>query len=172
MHIINHYQHFPGAHKFFDTPDALCNFLVQRATFSEEIFPTLATLTAVSSTNPALHEDNLKNFVIFCYDYFEDLLACITFAKNLSFLACIVSNIFAIENALQSKHHFTHNAFEQSYLLRHLTITITHKNLILEIGYMYNANSAFLPRSTFYIFFPKLNLNCLKLIVPNFSSAS
>ena len=80
--------------------------------------------------------------------------------KIFSFLAGVVSNIFAIENALQLKIHFLSNVFEKSYLLRHLTIAIAHKNLILEIGYTYYANSLFLPRSIFYNFFPMVN--CLK----------
>ena len=37
-----------------------------------------------------------------------------------------------------------------SYLLRHLTITISHKNLILDLGYTYYENSVFLPKSTYY----------------------
>ena len=69
----------------------------------------------------------------FCYDYFEDVLAPITLAKNFGFLANVVSKIFAIKNALQSKDQFLRNAFGESYLLRHLTITIAHKNLILEL---------------------------------------
>ena len=52
----------------------------------------------------------------FCYDYFEDLFSPITFAKNFGFLAGVVSKIFAIENALQSKNQFLRNAFEKSYL--------------------------------------------------------
>ena len=79
----------------------------------------------------------------------------------ISFLAGVVSKIFAIENALQSKIHFLRNVFEKSYLLRHLTIAIAHKNLILEIGYTYYANSLFLPRSTFYNCFFQ-TVNCLK----------
>ena len=63
----------------------------------------------------------------FCYDYFEDVLAPTTFAKNFGFLADVVSKIFAIENALESKDQFLRNAFEESYLLRHLTTTIAHK---------------------------------------------
>ena len=65
----------------------------------------------------------------FCYEYFEDLLAFITFAKKFK--------IFAIENALQPKNQFLRDAFGKSYLLRHFTITIVLKNLILEIGYRY-----------------------------------
>ena len=142
--------------------------MAQSATFSEKNFPILAALTAVSnitSTNPALHEDSVKNFAIFCYDYCEDLLAPITFAKKFGFLAGVVSKIFAIENALQSKNQFLRNAFGKSYLLRHLTKTIARKNVILEIGSTYYPNSMFLPRSTFYNFFSKSkqpqNLWCL-----------
>ena len=40
----------------------------------------------------------------FCYNYFEDLLAPTTFAKTFGFLTGVVSKIFAIENALQSKN--------------------------------------------------------------------
>ena len=45
--------------------------------------------------------------------------------------------MFAIENAFQSKNQFLRDAVGKSYLLRHLTITITHQNLILEIGHTY-----------------------------------
>ena len=47
-----------------------------------------------------------KILQVFCYDYFEDLLAPVTFAKNFDFLAGVVSKIFAIENALQLKNQF------------------------------------------------------------------
>ena len=88
-----------------------------------------------------------KILQFFCYDYFEDLLASVTFANN--------PKIFAIKNALQSKNQFLRDAFGKSYLLRHLIITIAHKYLILEIGYAYYAHSVFLPKSTFYKFFSK-----------------
>ena len=39
----------------------------------------------------------------FCYDYFEDILAPITFAKNFGSLANVVSKIFAIKNVVQIK---------------------------------------------------------------------
>ena len=104
---------------------------------------------------PALHEDNVKKFAIFCCDYFEGLLAPKTFAKNLILLAGVVSKIFMIENSLQPKSQFLHNAFGKSYLLCHFTMKIAHKNLILEIGYTYYANSAFWPKSTFYKIFSK-----------------
>ena len=58
-----------------------------------------------------MHEDNVMNFAFFCYDYFEDILAPITFAKKFGFVADAVSKIFAIENALQSKDQFLRNAF-------------------------------------------------------------
>ena len=93
----------------------------------------------------------------FCYDYFEDLLAPITFPKNFSFLAGVVSKTFAIENALQSKNQFLSNAFGKSYLLRHLTMTNAHKNFIIEIGYTYYASSVFLLKNIFPNFFPKVN---------------
>ena len=48
----------------------------------------------------ALHEDHVKNFESFSYDYFEDLLAPITFAKNFGVLAGVVFKIIAIKNEL------------------------------------------------------------------------
>ena len=45
----------------------------------------IKTVSNITSTNPALHEYNLKNFAIFCYDYFEDLLAPTTFANISAF---------------------------------------------------------------------------------------
>ena len=77
---------------------------------SEKFFPRLPRypLFQISQVQlglyPALHEDNVKNFVVFCYDYFEDFLAPITFAKVFGSLANVVSKIFAIENVLQSNH--------------------------------------------------------------------
>ena len=59
-----------------------------------------------------LQEDNIKNFASFCYDYFEDLLTPVTFAKYFGFLNKIfkffskfpnlkqVFKIFVIKNAL------------------------------------------------------------------------
>ena len=61
-------------------------------------------------------------FQVVCYDYFEDLLAPLTFAKKFGFLAGVVSKIFTIENALQSKNQFLRDAFGSGYLLRQLTI--------------------------------------------------
>ena len=49
-------------------------------------------------------EATSKILQFFCYNYFEDALAPIVFAQNFGFLAGIVSKIFAIENALQSKN--------------------------------------------------------------------
>ena len=99
---------------------------------------------------------------------FEDLLVPITFAKNFGFLAGVVSKMFTIENALQLKNQFLRNPFGKSCLLHHLTITIAHKNLILEIEYTSYANSVSLPSSkTLYKFFSKgkqlQNLFCLFL---------
>ena len=54
---------------------------------------------------PALHEDNVKNVAIFCYDYFEDLLASTSFAKNFSFLAGVEFKIFARKNTFATKHN-------------------------------------------------------------------
>ena len=71
----------------------------------------------------------------FCYEYFEDVLAPITFSKSFDYLAGVVSKIFANENALQSKKQLWRDAFGKSYLLRNLTITVAHNNVILEIGY-------------------------------------
>ena len=46
---------------------------------------------------PAPHEDNVKNFAISFYDYFEDLLAPIAFAKkNFGIIADVVSKMFTI----------------------------------------------------------------------------
>ena len=58
-----------------------------------------------------LQEVNIKNFSSFCYNYFKDLLAPVTFAKHFGFLDKIfefflkfpnlkqVSKIFMIKNA-------------------------------------------------------------------------
>ena len=105
--------------------------------FSEKYFPTLAALTSVSnvtSTTIPCAALQHQNFAIFCNNYFEDLVAFITFAKNFGFLAGVVSETFVIENALQSKTQFLHNPCGKSYLLCHRTLTIAHKNLILEIA--------------------------------------
>ena len=75
-----------------------------------------------------------RNLQFFCYDYFEDLVALITFATNFGFLAGVISKIFAIENALQLKNQFLRDAIGKSFgkmLFRHLSKTI------LKIGYKY-----------------------------------
>ena len=53
----------------------------------------------------------------FCHDYLEDLLAPISVAKKFGFLAGVVSKIFAIKNALQSKNQFSRNSFGKSLFL-------------------------------------------------------
>ena len=45
-----------------------------------------------------------KILQFFCYDYFEDLLASITSAKNFGFVAAVVSKTFAIKNVLEINH--------------------------------------------------------------------
>ena len=74
--------------------------------FSKKNFSSIVALTAVSDITqvlyPALYKDNIKNFEVFYHDYFEDLLAPITFAKDFGFLAGVASKIFAIENALST----------------------------------------------------------------------
>ena len=40
-----------------------------------------------------------------CYDYFEDLLASITFAKNFGFLAGVASKIFGNKNTFTTNHN-------------------------------------------------------------------
>ena len=54
------------------------------------------------------------------------------------------------------KNHVLRNAFEKSYLLGQLTITIVHENLIFEIGYTYYTNLLFLPSIHFTHFFLKI----------------
>ena len=139
----------------------LANFSHKCYAFSsDKNFSMVAAFTAV--LNITIKTNTLRCMMtttrilqFFCYDYFENLLAPITFAKSFGFLAGVVSKIFAVENSLQSKNQFLGNAFGKSNLLRHFTITIAHKNLIFEIGCTYYANSVFLPRSTFYKFFSK-----------------
>ena len=70
-------------------------------------FSTLAVLTAVSdttSTTLRCMKITLR-LLQFFYDYFEDLLALITFAKSFSFLAGVVFKIFVIKNVFQTKHN-------------------------------------------------------------------
>ena len=124
--------------QIFRYSDALCSFLMLSAFFfSEKDFPTLAALIIVSNiTSTTIYtlrcmKATSRILQFFCYDYFEDVLAPITFAQNFGFLAGVVSKIFATENALQSKNQFLRDAFRKSYLLRNLTITIAHKNFIL-----------------------------------------
>ena len=42
---------------------------------------------------------------LFCYEYFEDLLASITLAKNFGFLAAVVSKIIADKNTFATNHY-------------------------------------------------------------------
>ena len=70
---------------------------------------------------PLLHEDNIKSFAIFfCYDYFEDLLAPTTFAKNFGFLAGVVSKIFVIKNALATNCYVTIEIITKNQFLRNV----------------------------------------------------
>ena len=66
-----------------------------------------ATLTAVSdtiSTTLCCMKITSRILQLFCYDYFEDRLAPITFAKNFGFLASVVSKIFGIKNTFATNH--------------------------------------------------------------------
>ena len=67
----------------------------------------LATLTAVSDTTSTILRCMKKTSRIlqfFCYEYFEDLLASITFTKNFSLLAGVVSKTFANKNTFATNH--------------------------------------------------------------------
>ena len=62
----------------------------------------LAALAAVSDTTITtlrFMKKTSKILQFYCNDYFKDLLAPKTFARFFSFLAVVVSKIFAIENA-------------------------------------------------------------------------
>ena len=76
--------------------------------FFLENFPTLATLTAVlDTTSTILRCMKITSRILqfFCYDYFENLLASITFAKNFDFLPGVVSKIFAYKNTFATNHN-------------------------------------------------------------------
>ena len=71
-------------------------------------FPTLVALTAASDitiTTYRCMKTTSRILQFFCYDYFEDLSASIILAKNFGFLAGVVFKIFAIKNALATKHN-------------------------------------------------------------------
>ena len=71
----------------------------------------------------------------------QNLLALITFAKNFGFLADVVFPKYSqLKMHYDQKIDFRAMYFE-TCLLRHLTITIAHKNSILKIRYTYYANS-------------------------------
>ena len=64
-------------------------------------------LTAVldtTSTTLCCMKITSRILQFFCYDYFEDLLALITFTKNFGFIGIVVSKIFAIKNAFVTSH--------------------------------------------------------------------
>ena len=64
-------------------------------------------LTAVSNTtSTTLRCTKITSRILqlFCYEYFEDLLASITFAKNFGFLAGVVFKIFANKNTFATNH--------------------------------------------------------------------
>ena len=42
---------------------------------------------------------------LFCYEYFEDLLALIAFAKNFGFVGDVVSKIIANKNTFATTHN-------------------------------------------------------------------
>ena len=63
--------------------------------FVTKNFPTLVALTAVldiTSTTQGCMKTTRRILQFFCHDYFEDLLAPITFAKYFGFLAGAVPN--------------------------------------------------------------------------------
>ena len=103
------FKEFVGIARIFRRSDALGNFLAQSATFSEKNFPTLTEFTAVSditSTTLCCMKVTSRILKLFRYDYFEDLLTARTFVKKIGFPVGVVSKIFAIENALQSKNQY------------------------------------------------------------------
>ena len=63
----------------------------------------LGEITAVSnitSTTLSCSKTTSRILKFFCYDYFEDLIALITFAKNFDFLAAgVIFKLFASKNA-------------------------------------------------------------------------
>ena len=77
--------------------------------FFYKSFPTPATLTALSDTTSTTTLRCMKIMPrilqFFCYDYFEDLLALITCAKNSGFLAGVASKIFANKNTFATNHN-------------------------------------------------------------------
>ena len=89
MHMINRNT------QIFRFLDALNNCLAQNGTFFFlEKFSDACHVNSCFRYHQyysALHEDNVKNFAIFCYDYFEDFLASITFGKNFGFLSGVAS---------------------------------------------------------------------------------
>ena len=67
-----------------------------------------ATLTALSdTTSTTLLYMKITSRILqfFCYDYFEDLLALFTFAKNFGFLAGVASKIFGNKNSFATNHN-------------------------------------------------------------------
>ena len=72
--------------------------------FCLEKFSNAATLTTLSdTTSTTLRCMKITSRILqsFCYDYFEDLLASITFAKNFGFLAGVASKISVLKIRLQ-----------------------------------------------------------------------
>ena len=71
-------------------------------------FPAFATLTAISDTTSATllcMKITSRILQFFGHDYFEDLLASITFAKNFGFLAGVFSKIFANKHTFAANHN-------------------------------------------------------------------
>ena len=111
-------------------------------------FSTLAALTAFSNTTsttiPCAALRQREEFCDFFYNFYKKfwLFSWCSFQKIRNW-KCIVIKKPTSAKCIWKKLIITstyHN-------------TIAHNNLILEIGYTYNANSVFLPRSTFYKFF-------------------
>ena len=120
-HIINRNQHFLIACKFFVTQTRLQVFGTKCyryvSIFLEKIFHTRRVNRCFKSRkyNYTLHCKKTTSRILqfLCYGYFEDLLAPKTFAENFGFLAGVVSKIFAIKNALQSKDQFLRSSPHQ-----------------------------------------------------------
>ena len=89
---------------FFDALTRVAKYLYF---FSEEKFPTLIAITACFKYHKTLRcvKPTSRIFQFCCYDYFEDLLVPITYAKKFVFLAGVVSKIFAIKNVLATNRN-------------------------------------------------------------------
>ena len=109
MHCVVGHTLLIAIRRFFDSQTRLTTVWHKMVRFfCLEQFSDACRVTALSATtSTTLQCIKITSRILqfFCYDYFEDLLASIAFAKNFGFLAGVASKIFANKNPFTTNHN-------------------------------------------------------------------